>query len=277
MLRDMTSFNPDSSALLEHLAIALPIQRYGLAVDSQDFTLFETVFTAEATLDYTSAGGPSGPREMIGEWLRESRAGMVQWQHHLSPSMIKLEGSTASARTDVYAPCFYSDSGTERTIKAFHTGGRYHDELIKRDERWSAFYRALLERFAAHGACEINLLQDGEKVIGGTLSFIAANTMYIMKIAYDEEYARCSPGNLLHEHLLDRFAEDDRVNCLNLVSGAAWHRHWTPACIPLHHHALFNKTPVGLIAYCTRRLRQKARSIYHQRIKPLLKRKRAKT
>jgi len=124
--------NPES--LLEHLAIALPIQKYGLAVDSQNFALFDEAFTSEAILDYESAGGPRGDRGVIAKWLRTSREGMVQWQHHLSPPMIEHRGSTASARTDVYAPCFYSDSSG--SVTAFHTGGRYHDELVKQDDGW---------------------------------------------------------------------------------------------------------------------------------------------
>ncbi len=125
---------PDSDSLLEHLAIALPIQKYGLAVDSQNFALFDDAFTEEAILDYRSAGGPRGDRSVIAEWLRTSREGMVQWQHHLSPPMIELRGDSARARTDVYAPCFYADSAG--TVTAFHTGGRYHDELVKKSDGW---------------------------------------------------------------------------------------------------------------------------------------------
>ena len=124
----------DADSLLEHLAISLPIQKYGRAVDSHSFELFDEVFTAEAILDYESAGGPKGDRDEIGAWLRESREGMVQWQHHLSPPMIERLGDSALARTDVYAPCFYAEPGGSTV--AFHTGGRYHDELVKRAGGW---------------------------------------------------------------------------------------------------------------------------------------------
>jgi len=124
----------DSDSLLEHIRIGFPIQKYGRAVDSQDFALFDEAFTAEAVLDYTHAGGPRGDRGTIAEWLRTSREGMVQWQHHLSPPMIELRGETASARTDVYAPCFYADA--DGAVTAFHTGGRYHDELVKKVDGW---------------------------------------------------------------------------------------------------------------------------------------------
>ena len=39
------------------------IQRYALAVDSGRFELFDETFTADAELDYRSAGGPNEGRE----------------------------------------------------------------------------------------------------------------------------------------------------------------------------------------------------------------------
>lgn len=120
--------------VVDLLAIQATIQRYGQAVDSLRFELFDETFTVDAELDYRSAGGPSGSRDAIREWLASSRANLLQWQHHLSPSIIELEGERARARTDVYTPTVYRDA--DKRVRVLHTGGRYHDELARTSRGW---------------------------------------------------------------------------------------------------------------------------------------------
>src|SRR5262245_49233551 len=105
-----------AAALLE---IQATIQRYGDAVDSLRFQLFDDTFTADAELDYRSAGGPCGSRDALRDWLATSRAGLLQWQHHLSPPMIELKGERARARTDVYTPNVYRDA--QGHVRVLHT------------------------------------------------------------------------------------------------------------------------------------------------------------
>ena len=116
------------------LAIQATIQRYGQAVDSLRFELFDDTFSADAELDYRAAGGPCGSRDAIRDWLASSRATLVQWQHHLSPPMIELDGESARARTDVYTPNVYRDAAGR--VRVLHTGGRYHDELARTPRGW---------------------------------------------------------------------------------------------------------------------------------------------
>jgi SnoaL-like protein len=124
----------DSADADERLAIQDTIQRYALAVDAQRFELFDDTFSDDALLDYRSAGGPCGDRDAIRDWLARSRAGLIQWQHHLSPPAIELHGERANARTDVYTPNVYRDP--EGRVRVLHTGGRYHDELARTPQGW---------------------------------------------------------------------------------------------------------------------------------------------
>src|SRR5262245_18980378 len=115
----------DAERVADLFAIQATIQRYGEAVDSQRFELFDVTFSADAELDYRSAGGTCGNRDTLRDWLATSRAGLVQWQHHLSSPMIEIEGARARARTDVYTPTVYRDG--QGVASVLHTGGRYHD------------------------------------------------------------------------------------------------------------------------------------------------------
>lgn len=124
----------EANRFADQLAVQATIQRYALAVDSGRFELFDQIFTADAELDYRSAGGPNEGRDQLRQWLEKSRAGLVRWQHHLSPSIIDLEDATALGRTDVYtANVFREASGG---VHVLHAGGRYHDQLIHTRDGW---------------------------------------------------------------------------------------------------------------------------------------------
>ncbi len=133
----------------DRFAIGDVIGRYGRAVDLGEWALFETTFTADAELDYRSAGGPIGSRGEIRDWLARSRAGLAGWQHHLSPPRLERRGERVHASTDVYTPNLMRDAAG--VLALLHTGGRYHDELVRTAEGWR-IARRRYENVWAHGA-----------------------------------------------------------------------------------------------------------------------------
>ena len=146
----------DSSRAGQLFAIQATIQRYGEAVDSLRFELFDDTFTVDADLDYSSVGGPRGNRDALRAWLAKSREGLLQWQHHLSPPMIELEGERAHARTDVYTPTVYRNA--EGRVCVLHTGGRYHDELARTPQGWRIVRRVYESTWAdGEGAGDMKL------------------------------------------------------------------------------------------------------------------------
>jgi len=141
----------------DRFAIIETIQRYVRAVDGQQFQLFDHTFTADAELDYTSAGGPRGGRDALRAWLANSRSSLLMWQHHLSPPMIELDGKCVRTHTDVYTPTMLR--GEDGASVLLHTGGRYHDELIHTPEGWRIVKRRY-ESVWAHGPGVGSLIPD---------------------------------------------------------------------------------------------------------------------
>ena len=133
----------------DRFAVIEVIQRYARACDSGEFSLFDETFTADAELDYRSAGGPLGDRDAVREWLAKSRSGLLMWQHHLSPPALERRGAAVHARTDVYTPNLFR--GAADRVGILHTGGRYHDELIATPEGWRIRKRRY-ENVWVHGA-----------------------------------------------------------------------------------------------------------------------------
>lgn len=134
---------------------------------------------------------------------------------------------------------------------------------IKNNPTVTAFYRDVMEDFGARGQCEINILSIQGKAVAGQFCLRAGPTLHVLKIGYDEAYAKLSPGNLLLEKLLEDCPERG-IKEVDLVTDAAWHSAWNPQREPVFEIMIFNTTPRGRAAYwavkAKRKLDSKRRS-----------------
>lgn len=110
-----------------------------------------------------------------------------------------------------------------------------------------ALFRAVATHLGRVGACEINLLEVDGRCIAGQFCFLTGGTTYLVKVGYDERYARLAPGHMLLEDLFRRSEEEGRA-LVDLMSDADWHADWKPADVPVFHAYVFNATPRGLCA-----------------------------
>jgi CelD/BcsL family acetyltransferase involved in cellulose biosynthesis len=126
------------------------------------------------------------------------------------------------------------------------------------DPRLVEFYRNVVTRFGEMGACEIALLYLNERSIAGTLGFAIGDTLYSLKIAYDERYASMSPGNLQREKILQRYIAEGEVKYLNLVSGDsyAWHQRWKTLKMDTYAGFIFKRRLKPLTLFALKRTRR---------------------
>ncbi|MFC4060135.1 nuclear transport factor 2 family protein [Planomonospora corallina] len=91
----------------DRLEIGDLLARYARAVDTGDWQRLDLVFTADAVIDYTAAGGIRGTRDEARAWLAEV---LSQWpgRHHvIGTATIRFEGDeavVAAPFTDTLAP-----------------------------------------------------------------------------------------------------------------------------------------------------------------------------
>jgi CelD/BcsL family acetyltransferase involved in cellulose biosynthesis len=130
---------------------------------------------------------------------------------------------------------------------------------IKLDPALVEFYSTLLTRFAESDSCEINLLQLNGRNIAGQFCLLSGGTWYHLKIAYDEEFDKQSPGFVLLEEVLGRLCEDARVVTANFLTGAAWAERWHPFRLDVFRIVARNHTLVGRIALREIKLRRYVR------------------
>lgn len=126
------------------------LTRYAKAVDRKDWTLYRSVFTADASLDYTSAGGIAGDVDTQARWLEEAMAQFPRTQHMVTNIDITFTGAdTASVEAMFHNPMVMADK------TCFFTGGWYHHELVRTEDGWRS--HTLVEESAYFSGMPKNL------------------------------------------------------------------------------------------------------------------------
>lgn len=101
---------------------------------------------------------------------------------------------------------------------------------VQSNPRHEGFYRRLL----AADACELNVLYAEGRCIAAQFCLRTGAEYAMLKIGYDEAYARVAPGQLLLQWTLERCCEDPAIRRLSLVSGEPWHASWATDPKPVH-------------------------------------------
>ncbi len=88
----------------DRLAIDDLVTRYASAVDERDWGMYRSCFTADALIDYSSAGGPKGGLDEITLWLEQALSGFGTTFHYVTNRSVTLSGDTARGRHAFYNP-----------------------------------------------------------------------------------------------------------------------------------------------------------------------------
>jgi CelD/BcsL family acetyltransferase involved in cellulose biosynthesis len=115
------------------------------------------------------------------------------------------------------------------------------------DEGRAAFFRALAHRLAAGGALEWHFLTAEGRTIAGHFAARIGGSLALIKIGYDEGYARCAPGNLLFERTVERAFADGATTEVNCLTDMAWHRNWRMEQAAYERVWLFPCRPLALL------------------------------
>ena len=89
--------------MTDHDEIMNALGRYARGVDERDFASVAALFTSDATIDYSVAGGAVLKAGELAAWLGRSMAIFRMTQHHMGLSVIEVDGDTARTRVPVIA------------------------------------------------------------------------------------------------------------------------------------------------------------------------------
>ncbi len=112
-------------------------------------------------------------------------------------------------------------------------------------EDLQAFYRAVLESFGAHGRAFVNILSVANAPVAVQFCVADNDSLYVLKLAYDERQSRLSPGNLLIERAYRELLPAQGLRKLDLVGEPEWFQAWKPEGEPVVIVEFFDVARVG--------------------------------
>lgn len=119
----------------DRLEIEQLLYRYAWMADEREWTLMDTVFSSDATIDYTSTGGKRGHYRSTLEWLDRALAAWPINLHFITNIHIEFENAqTARSRCYFLAPMGrQKDAQSQEVIT---NAGYYFDALVKESGAW---------------------------------------------------------------------------------------------------------------------------------------------
>ena len=121
---------PTLEELVDRLEIDELLTRYATAIDSKTFDLLDDVFTSDAHVDYTSAGGIAGDFPTVKAWLAEVLPHFPEYQHVVGNRDVTVDGDRATSISKFFNPMVQGNGDV------FFVGGEYHDQLVRTDDGW---------------------------------------------------------------------------------------------------------------------------------------------
>jgi hypothetical protein len=135
-------------------------------------------------------------------------------------------------------------------------GPRGEGTAIKCHPTLVRFYAGLLAAFAEAGNCEINLMRVGGRNVAGDFALLSDGTWNQLKMAYDEEFKKQSPGYVLLDGMFSRLCGDPGVQSANILTGADWAARLRGLELDVWRIVARNRTIRGNLAFQVTRLRR---------------------
>ena len=102
------------------------------------------------------------------------------------------------------------------------------------------FYRSIIYGFALLNDAVIFKLWAGDELLSSELCINIDDTMYSLKVVYNEEYFKMSPGTLLTKYILKEYFPSNNIRYLNTVGPAEWFaKIWHPLIIETYKVNIF--------------------------------------
>ncbi len=95
------------------------------------------------------------------------------------------------------------------------------------------------------GTAHIRSLFVGDRLAASQVGVTVDGSLFLMKVAYDEQLAHLSPGNVLMANLVEECCEDPAVDRIDCTVWQEWHQRWGMVREPTYRLLAFNHRTVG--------------------------------
>lgn len=125
----------DLQELSDRQEISDLITRFVLAVDTFSFADLRLVFTDDAVLDYSGAGGPTGSADVVVPWIEQTLGKFDRFQHLIGQLAVDLQGDSAQV-TAYFTSSRVVRVEPEGTETVREVGGYHHHDLVRTPDGW---------------------------------------------------------------------------------------------------------------------------------------------
>ncbi|MGE4490342.1 MAG: GNAT family N-acetyltransferase [Kiritimatiellales bacterium] len=132
---------------------------------------------------------------------------------------------------------------------------------ILSDESYIHFFLLMAKRMEDQGWLRWAFLDIGGRPVAGQFMVECGNTLYVVKIGFDEAFSNLSPGTALFGKVIEETLSAGRMKEINFMSGYPWMKDWNVQTRPIANVAFFPKKflhwslckqPMKLRAYINR-------------------------
>jgi CelD/BcsL family acetyltransferase involved in cellulose biosynthesis len=188
------------------------------------------------------AGCPYIP--MTGQWMEPERCltprrrADLQRARRRAEQMGRVSSEVRSPSPRELAPLL------EEALRVEAAGWRGHGgTALRLDRLRGPFYRRYAAAACEEGILRIAFLRIGGRAAAMQLGVECGERFWLLKVGYDEAFARCSPGTLLLSRTIRWAAERGVLSYEFLGSPEPWTRQWTSR---IHACVLLAAYPTGL-------------------------------
>jgi CelD/BcsL family acetyltransferase involved in cellulose biosynthesis len=151
-------------------------------------------------------------------------------------------------------------------VEAAGWKGRGASSILDRP-RLQAFYRCYAEAAAAAGILRLCFLRIGDAAAAMQVGVEWADRFWLLKMGYDERFARCSPGNLLLLHTVGAAARAGLRSFEFFGTAQPWTTVWTQLVRPLTGVRVYRRSVSGLRLAATDAARAARRRAFSQDVR----------
>jgi len=129
---------------IQEISDRLEIQQllidYSTAIDQKRFDDLDSVFTAEAYIDYRVSGGVDGCYPEVKAWLKEVLPNFPAYFHMLGNVDVRVVGDSATSRAICLNPIVMGgerdQNSAQSSSQVYFVGIWYLDEFIRTAQGW---------------------------------------------------------------------------------------------------------------------------------------------
>jgi hypothetical protein len=131
-------------------------------------------------------------------------------------------------------------------VEASGWKGREGSAILK-SEKLMRFYTSLTRRLAARGWLEWHLLRAEDRTIGCHLAVRLGSVVCLWKIAFDEEYQRFAPGNVLLLSAFRRAFMDSTIDEVDCLTDSKWNVNWKMWRRSYYYLTIWPRKPLAVL------------------------------